>query len=92
MGRVETCLDEVLALGLGNERLELGGGEGVDETGLGHDKEENLGAGEGGELVRLQATAKEANRARGEDGVNSRAVEEERTFFIMPAFRFEKVM
>lgn len=53
MGRVETCLNEILALGLSNERLELRGGKGVDETGLRHDEEEDLRAGEGGELVRL---------------------------------------
>ena len=53
MGRVETCLDEILALGLGNERLELRGGKGVYETGLRHDEEEDLSAGESGELVRL---------------------------------------
>ena len=53
MGRVETCLDKVLAFGLGNERLKLRGGEGVYEPGLGHDKEEDLGAGEGREFVCL---------------------------------------
>ena len=53
MGRVETRLNEVLALGLGDERLELGGGEGVHETGLGHDEQEHLRACECRELVRL---------------------------------------
>lgn len=32
MRGIEAGLDEVLALGLGDEGLELGGGEGVDET------------------------------------------------------------
>jgi hypothetical protein len=31
---IETSLDEVLALWLGEEGLEFGGGEGVDEAGL----------------------------------------------------------
>ena len=35
---VETCLNEVLALGLRDEWLKLGGGERVDEAGLGHDE------------------------------------------------------
>lgn len=48
-----TYLDEILALGLGDERLQLGGGEGVDETGLGDDKQQHLGAGEDGQLVGL---------------------------------------
>ena len=48
-----TYLDEVLALGLGNERLKLGGGKCVDETGFGHDKEKHLGAGQDGKLVSL---------------------------------------
>ena len=46
-------MNEVLALWLGDEGLELGGGEGVDETGLGNDEQKDLGAGEGGELVGL---------------------------------------
>lgn len=53
VGRVETCLDEVLALWLGDERLELRGGEGIDETCLGHDKEQNLRASEGRQFVCL---------------------------------------
>ena len=52
-GGIETGLDEIFALGLGDEGLELGGGEGVDEAGLGHDEQEDLGAGEGGEFVCL---------------------------------------
>lgn len=50
---VQACLDEVFALGLGDEGLQLGGGEGVDEAGLGDDEQEHLGAGEGGEFVCL---------------------------------------
>lgn len=39
-------LDQILALGLGHERLKLGGGEGVDQTRLGDDEQEDLRAGE----------------------------------------------
>lgn len=49
----KTNLDEVLALGLGDQRLELRGGEGVDETGFRHDKQKDLSAGEDGQLVGL---------------------------------------
>jgi len=52
-----TYLDEVLAFRLGDERLELGGGEGVDEAGLGHDEEQDLCAGENGELVGLKTVS-----------------------------------
>ena len=34
MGSIETCLNEIFALWLGNKGLELGGGEGVYEAGL----------------------------------------------------------
>ena len=54
MGCVEACLDEILALGLGDEGLELCSGEGIDETGLGDDKEEDLGPSEGREFVGLE--------------------------------------
>ena len=47
-------LDEVLALGLGDEWLELGSGEGVDKTGFGHDEEKHLSASQDGKLVGLQ--------------------------------------
>jgi hypothetical protein len=46
-------LDEVLALGLGHERLQLGCGECVHQARLGHDEEQHLGAGEDGQLVCL---------------------------------------
>lgn len=42
MGGIETSLNKVLALRLGDKRLELGGGEGVDEAGLGDDEEQDL--------------------------------------------------
>ena len=60
MGRVETCLDEVLAFWLRDEWLQLRGGEGVDEAGLGHDKEEYLCAGEGGKLICLRGATRRA--------------------------------
>lgn len=34
MGSVETGLNEIFALWLGDQRLQLGGGEGIDEAGL----------------------------------------------------------
>ena len=91
MRRVEACLNEVLAFGLGDERLELRGSKGVYEPGLGHDEQEDLGAGEGRELVRLgNATqrAKTGERIR----TRQKGRRTARTFFMIPAFRFEKVM
>lgn len=46
-------LDQVLTLGLGHQRLQLGSGEGVDETSLGDDEQKDLGASEDGQLVGL---------------------------------------
>lgn len=37
-------LDQILALGLGNQRLELRRRECIDEASFGHDEEEHLGA------------------------------------------------
>lgn len=48
MRSVETCLNEVLAFGLGHEGLKFGCGEGVDETGLRYDEQEDLGTGKCG--------------------------------------------
>lgn len=48
-------LNEVFAFGFGDERLQLGGGKGVDESGFGDHEEEDLGAGQDGKLVRLVA-------------------------------------
>jgi len=45
---IQAGLNEILAFRLGDERLELGGGESIDETSLGHDEKEDLSAGEGG--------------------------------------------
>lgn len=46
-GSVQAGLDEILALGLGDEGLELGSRKRIHETGLGHDEQEDLSAGEG---------------------------------------------
>lgn len=43
---VETCLDQVLAFCFGDQWLELGSGECVDQSGFGHDQEQDLGASE----------------------------------------------
>ena len=48
-------LDEVLAFRLCDKRLELGCGEGVDETGFGDDEEEHLSACENRQFVSLDA-------------------------------------
>lgn len=52
--RVAAYLDEVLALGFRHQRLQLGRGEGVDETRLGHDEQQYLGAGQDRQLVGLR--------------------------------------
>jgi hypothetical protein len=48
-------LDEILSLRLGDERLQLGRGECVDEAGFRDHKKQDLGSGEHGELVSLRA-------------------------------------
>ena len=47
-------MDEVLAFWFGHKRLELRCREGVDETGLGDDEKEDLGAGKDRQLVGLR--------------------------------------
>jgi hypothetical protein len=46
-------LDQVLALGLGHQRLQLGRGEGVYQTRLGHDEQQDLGACQDRQLIGL---------------------------------------
>lgn len=46
-------MDQILAFGLGDERLELGSRESVDKTGLRNDQQENLGSGEDRKFIRL---------------------------------------
>ena len=95
-----------------NEKLELHGGEGhgVQDTGLGHDEQEHLRAGECRELVRLHkhrvsmsanmtvstrdADARRVSTAENITRVNNTHIDmnDIRAFFMMPAFRFEKVM
>lgn len=48
-----TYLNQVLALGLGDKRLQLGGGESIDEAGLGDDQQEDLGTSEDRQFVGL---------------------------------------
>jgi len=48
-----TYLNQVLAFGLGDQRLKLRCRECVDETGFGHYEEEDLSAGEDGKFVCL---------------------------------------
>lgn len=46
-------LNQVLALGLRDERLELGCCESVDQSRLGNDEEEDLSTGQDGQLIGL---------------------------------------
>lgn len=48
-------LNEVFALRLSHQWLKLRCGEGVDEPGFRHDEEKDLGAGQYGQLVCLEA-------------------------------------
>lgn len=48
-----THLDQILPLGLGDQRLQLGGGEGVDQPRLGDDEQEDLRARQDGQFVCL---------------------------------------
>ena len=57
-----TDLDEILALGLGDERLQLGSSEGVDETSFRHDQQEDLCASEDREFVGLFARCQCSSR------------------------------
>ena len=52
-----TYLNQVLTLWLGNERLQFWRGERVDQAGLGHDEEEDLGTGEYGQLICLRTAS-----------------------------------
>ena len=98
-----TYLDQILALRLGHKRLELWGGEGIDQTSLGDDEQEDLRAGEDRQLVcllgrRWMSNCYERVKRRGEDdappmgGGDRWMGERERTFFMIPALRLEKVM
>ena len=53
-GRVEACLNKVLAFGLRHQWLELGSGKRIDETSLRDDEEKDLSTSEGGKLVGLK--------------------------------------
>jgi hypothetical protein len=57
-------LDEVLALGLGDERLQLGRRERVDEARLGDDEKQHLGSGKDGQLIGLDMYVLARNAAR----------------------------
>jgi hypothetical protein len=53
VGGVEACLDEILALRLGDERLQLCGGESVNQAGFRDDEKENLRSSQGRKLIGL---------------------------------------
>lgn len=46
-------MDQILALWLGNQRLQLGCRESIHETSLGNHQEQDLGASQDGKLVGL---------------------------------------
>jgi hypothetical protein len=48
-----TYLDQVLSFSLGDKRLKLGCCESIDQTSLGDNEQENLGAGEYRQFVCL---------------------------------------
>lgn len=62
--RSRTYLNQVLAFRLGDERLELGGGEGIDQSRFGDHEQEDLGAREDGEFVCLNALPQVSPRPR----------------------------
>ena len=62
--RIGTYLNQVLAFRLGDERLELGGGEGIDQSRFGDHEQEDLGAREDGEFVCLNALPQVSPRPR----------------------------
>ena len=90
MRKVDTDLNEVLAFGLRDQRLQLRRGERVDETGLGDDQEEDLGAGQDGEFVGLDTC--QCVFGRGMDAFSCRRRGRRLAFFMIPALRLEKVM
>lgn len=53
VGMGKYYLDKVLSFGLRHQWLQLGSCEGVDETGLGHDQEKDLGSSKDREFVCL---------------------------------------
>lgn len=53
MGGIETGLNEILTLWLGDKGLKLCSSEGVDKTSLRDNKQEDLGASEGGQFICL---------------------------------------
>ena len=65
MGRVETSLDEILSFWLGDEGLKLGGREGVNQSGFGHDEQEYLSSSQGRKFVGLSEGRVSAQSARG---------------------------
>lgn len=65
-------MDEVLAVRLGDEWLELGSGKSVDESCFGDNKQQNLSAGEDGQLVGLRTCQRWLELARRDEGSGRR--------------------
>lgn len=62
--RSDTYLDQIFAFSFGDQRLKLGGGEGVDQTRFGDHQQEDLCAREDGEFIRLSALPQISLRPR----------------------------
>ena len=89
MGCVETCLDEVLALWLSDERLKLGGRKSIHQSGFRYDEQQYLGSSQSRKFISLIKWRTGASAHIQGTQIPSTF---ERTFFIIPALRFEKVM
>lgn len=82
-------LNQVLAFGLGNEWLQLGSGECVDQTSLGHDEEQDLGSGEDGKFVGLSSAVGVSKRTRrGSRFSTARQTEKQHRIIAMPSMNF----
>lgn len=97
-------LHTILAFRLCDERLELGRGEGIDQSGLRDDQQQHLRARQDGQFVSLGRRVSHGYETSGRPGSRTRTtslfVVRARnqaccwnlTFFMMPAFLLEKVM
>jgi len=54
MRSIQACLDEVLAFWLSDQRLQFGGSERIDETGLRDDEEQDLCTSESRQFISLR--------------------------------------
>ena len=88
MGGIETSLNEILSLRLCDERLELGGGESVNQSGFGDYEQKHLSSSQRRKFISL--SRKKKSERFGSLPVCVCVCGH--TFFIIPALRLEKVM